>query len=238
MFSHLPPRNQYGLVGLGAIALVAFAYIGGQKLREPAPMTLQAMPAATTPAPRVAEPVTERPADAPTPPETVAPVEVVVHVAGAVKKAGVVHAKPGSRVEDAIRMAGGSKADADLERINLAARLEDGTQLFVPSREKAEPQPIAEAYRGGPEAEPRYSATPKPRATSPRATPTRPAGKVSLNTGTQAELETLPGVGPATARKILDYRRAHGGFGMVEELLEVSGIGPKKLEKMRGFLKL
>jgi competence protein ComEA len=230
--SHLPPRHQFGYAGLVFAALLGFGFFGAQRLREPAPMTFQSTPPTSNESPPAIE-LGE--------PKVVVPIHIVVHVAGAVKKPGVIRAKPSMRVEDAIRLAGGATDAADLEALNLAAKLEDGTQLFVPRRQAAAPQPVAEVYAGGASAAAPYSVKKVPSTASPPAT-TRTAkttpGVVSLNTGSQSQLETLPGVGPATAAKILEYRQAHGGFGAIEEIMAVKGIGPKKYEAMKRYLKL
>jgi competence protein ComEA len=223
MFSHLPMRHQYGLLGIAALALMFMAYFGASELRKPAPMTVRELPAAPT---------------AETPSPSLPKTAVVVHVAGAVKKPTVIQAKSGDRVQDAIRMAGGASPEADLEDINLAAKLEDGTQLYVPKRNEPLESPVAEVYAGGSRTTSRYSSRPKKTPRRSSRTATNPSGPVSLNTGSLAQLDSLPGIGPATAQKILDYRHDHGGFSSIDELLAVPGIGAKKLEKMRKYLKL
>ncbi|MGV3614342.1 MAG: helix-hairpin-helix domain-containing protein [Fimbriimonas sp.] len=222
MFSHLPTRHQYGFLGIGVIGLAFIAFFGAQELRRPAPMTIRELPAP--------------PIVAPSPP-LVPQTTLVVHVAGAVKKPSVIEVKSGDRVHDAVRMAGGALAEADLDEINLAAKLEDGVQVYVPKR--GEPDaPVAEIYAGGSRAVSRYSSRPKGGKRRSTRAATTPSGPVSLNTGSLAQLDTLPGIGPSTAQKILDYRHEHGGFSSIDELLAVPGIGSKKLEKMRKYLKL
>lgn len=132
--------------------------------------------------------------------------QLLVHVLGAVRKPGLVELAPGSRVADAIEAAGGLTAKADPGELNLAAMVADGDQLVIGT--SAEP--------GG---EVRGSASGSGGASG--------SGKVSLNTATLEQLDTLPGVGPVTAQKILDWREAHGKFSAVAELQEVDGIGPK-----------
>lgn len=201
-------------------------------------------------------------------PET-APAKVThiqVHVTGAVRKPGVYKLKSDSRIHDAIREAGGAKPNANLDEWNLAARVNDGSNLHINSREaKSKPrakvvssrprQPtrsieiapmrieVPEEYRGGPNAfaPGKISVEPEARssASSSRGKKEPPPEKsISLNTANSAELQRLPGVGPSTAQKILDYRQEHGGFTSIEELLAVKGIGPKKLDAMRKYLKL
>jgi competence protein ComEA len=133
---------------------------------------------------------------------------VVVDVVGAVHRPGLYRLVQGSRIADAVARAGGATAKADLAQVNLAAPLADGEQVVVPRR--GAPATAA----GG-------------------AAPGNPAGPVQLSTATLEQLDTLPGVGPATAQKILDYREKHGAFSSVDELDAVPGIGPKRLEQLR-----
>ncbi|MEA2167056.1 MAG: competence protein ComEA [Solirubrobacteraceae bacterium] len=135
---------------------------------------------------------------------------IVVHVAGAVRRPGVYRLHAGARVNDAIRLAGGARHRAELTQVNLAQKLEDGRQVIVPVR-----TPVAAA--GVP--------------TQPGAA--APAGPVNLNTATLEQLDALTGVGPVTAQQILDYREAHGGFGSVEELDQVPGIGEVTMATLR-----
>jgi len=131
----------------------------------------------------------------------------VVHVAGAVRRPGVYELGPGARVQDAVRRAGGARRGANLDAVNLAARVADGQQIVVPGAA------AAVGVTGAPgEA---------------------PSAPVSLGSATVEQLETLDGVGPATAQKILAYRTEHGGFRSVEDLANVPGIGPKKLAAIK-----
>jgi competence protein ComEA len=136
---------------------------------------------------------------------------VTVHVAGAVRRPGVYQLSGGARVDDALRRAGGPRRHADLTAVNLAAKLEDGRQVLVPQRGAA---PAAAPGTAG--------ASPG----APAAAPTQP---VNLNTASLEQLDTLDGVGPGLAKRILDYRQQHGGFNRIEELGEVPGIGAKRL---------
>ena len=138
---------------------------------------------------------------------------VTVHVAGAVHRPGVYRLPPGARVDDALRRAGGPRPRADLAAVNLAAKLEDGRQVLVPERGSAPTTAPAAA-----------TAT----AGAPAGT-AAPAQPVNLNTATLEQLDTLDGVGPGIAKRILDYRRQHGGFRRVEELGEVPGNGATRL---------
>jgi competence protein ComEA len=219
MLSHLDPKERFGYLAFGALLLFGFGFVGARHLRSSPQMVLQPLAAQAA----ISEPSV--------------PAEAVVHVVGAVKQPGLVRLSPEARVVDALESAGGAKPEADLVALNLAAKLVDGTQLFVPEKGKAEPEKLAEPYRGG--GSDAYRAAPEPSVSSGSGGKSGPApGSISLNTATQTQLESLPGVGPATAQKILEYRRAHGGFSSVEELLAVKGIGPKKLEAVRKFVKL
>jgi competence protein ComEA len=133
---------------------------------------------------------------------------LVVHVVGAVRRPGLYQVVDGSRVADAVRRAGGATRHADLSLINLAAPLADGLQVVVPRRQAA----TAMAGTGS---------------------ESSPAGPVHLNTATLEQLDALPGVGPVTAQKILDYRQENGAFTSVDDLDAVPGIGPARLENLR-----
>jgi competence protein ComEA len=132
----------------------------------------------------------------------------VVDVAGAVRRPGVYRLRTGARVQEAVRRAGGLTRDAAPGGINLAARVADGAQIVVPAR--------------GPPGDPASAA------------PAAAAGPVNLNTATAEQLDGLDGIGPTTARKILEYRRAHGGIASLRDLDRIPGIGPKRIAALRG----
>lgn len=144
----------------------------------------------------------------PTPTPSATPPEVLVHVLGAVRRPGLVRLPQGSRVADAIDAAGGLTGSAEPGELNLAAVVPDGAQVVVGTRSKPGGEVRAAVGDGG------------------GGTATG-SGTVSLNTATLQQLDTLPGVGPVTAQKILDWRAEHGRFTAVTELQEVDGIGPK-----------
>jgi competence protein ComEA len=135
---------------------------------------------------------------------------VVVDVVGAVRRPGLYRLAQGSRIADALTRAGGATAKADLAQVNLAAPLADGEQVVVPRRGTGAATPAAGS-----------------------ASAAGPAAAVQLSTATLEQLDSLPGVGPVTAQKILDYRQEHGAFHSVDELDAVPGIGPKRLEQLR-----
>jgi competence protein ComEA len=136
--------------------------------------------------------------------------DIVVDVAGAVRRPGVYRLPAGARVIDAIDRAGGSTDAALPEGINRAARLADGQQVMVPEREPG----AAVASLGS----------------------TIEAGPISLSSATVEELETIDGIGPVTAGKILEYRDQRGGLASVDQLDQVSGIGPATMESLRARL--
>jgi competence protein ComEA len=153
-----------------------------------------------------------------------------VHVAGAVRHPGVYSLPADSRVDDAVRRAGGASRAADLTAINLAAKLEDGRQVVVPVRATAIAGGggvAAGVEGGGGAAGP--AGVGGAAAGAGGAGAGGPAVPINLNTATLEQLDTLDGVGPGIARRILDYRARHGGFRRVEELGEVPGIGDKRL---------
>jgi competence protein ComEA len=133
---------------------------------------------------------------------------VVVHVVGAVRVPGLYRLARGKRVADAVERAGGATGKADLALINLAAPVADGQQVVVPARA---PPGAATGEGGGGDAA---------------------AGPVHLNTATLDQLDELPGIGPVTAQKILDYREKHGAFSSLRELDAIPGIGPARLAQL------
>lgn len=158
---------------------------------------------------------------------------VVVHVAGAVKKAGVVRVPKGSRVHDAIAAAGGGTASADLNRLNLAAVVEDGEKIYIPRHgEPGQPDALQQGAPDGASAD-------APDAAAKSGTPGAGGGgesgatdKINLNTASLEELGSLPRVGPVLAQRIVDWRTEQGPFKTAEELDAVDGVGPKMLETL------
>lgn len=148
--------------------------------------------------------------------EATPPASVVVYVSGAVMTPGLVEVPQGSRVGDALAAAGGFDETADPSALNLARVVEDGEQIDVPTRDERSAQESAATEGQG-------SGSGASSTASSKTT-----GLVNINTATQAELESLPGVGPSTAKKIIDDRTANGPFKKKEDLKRVSGIGEKK----------
>jgi competence protein ComEA len=146
-----------------------------------------------------------------------------VHVVGAVRRPGVYRLRLGQRVEDAIRRAGGASSASDLQAINLAAKIADGQQVVVPQR-SARAEGSGTAAGGG---------VPGGGAAGGGPAGAAPSGPINLNSATAEQLDTLDGVGPTTAQKILEYRTQHGGFSAIDDLAQIPGIGPKKLEALK-----
>lgn len=135
-----------------------------------------------------------------------------VDVEGAVRQPGVYNLNPSDRVEDAIRAAGGPLPEADLSKVSksLAAKITDGERIIVPFRGSNEAG--SSLSRGG------------------------NAEKININTASLSELDTLPGIGPTTAQRIIEYREQNGGFNSIEEIMNVSGIGEAKFEKIKDLI--
>jgi competence protein ComEA len=214
-------------VALGLIVCFLGArYLRTQVVAPPGGAVVAAEPAA--PAPAVAPAQGESAGTATVRLDRAGGGRVTVHVAGAVRRPGVYRLPAGSRVDDALRRAGGATRRADVDAVNLAAKLEDGRQVLVPALAPA----IAGSggARGG-------AATPGGAGAVAGAggpagaagAPGARAAPINLNTATLEQLDTLDGVGPGIAKRILDYRAQHGGFRGVEELGEVPGIGAKRL---------
>ena len=143
--------------------------------------------------------------------------DVVVDVAGEVRRPGVYRMPAGSRVNDAVARAGGGSGGANLEAINLAARLTDGQQIVIPARAES---PVG--VGSGPAGLGTASAT--------------STGPISLGSATAADLDTIEGIGPVTAQKILAFRDQHGGVSSIDELSQIPGIGPATMEALRARL--
>jgi competence protein ComEA len=148
---------------------------------------------------------------------------IYVHVAGAVRRPGLMRLPPGSRVAVALNRAGGPTRRADLAAVNLASRLQDGQQIVVPDG-RATASAGAAAQPGG------VGAAPLGGAGGPAA------GKIHLSTATVEQLDGVDGIGPTLAERIIEYRGSHGGFRSLAELAQVEGIGEKRLATLREAL--
>lgn len=214
-----------GPARLLATAVCATVVVAGGwwLVRSPAPATEATLPLATSPA--AGAPASGPPATLPTPgtaPSAEVPDElpsaVVVHVAGHVVAPGVYTFDQAPRVHDAIERAGGPGADADLDALNLAQSLTDGQRLYVPAAGDVAAGEVV---------------TPQPAVVTIAEGDVAPAGPIDVNRASPAELEQLPGVGPATAAAIVDDRLRNGPFASIDDLDRVPGIGPAKLAALR-----
>jgi competence protein ComEA len=187
--------------------------------RQAGPSEAQAVvlaPVSASPSPDASQAVV--PDASPTP-------DVMVYVCGAVRSPGVVRLPAGARVTDALEVAGGPTAKAELAAVNLAAPVTDGQQIVVP--EQGAP-PVAAAPVSGGSSGGALGAAP--------VGATGPGALVNINTASLEELDALDGVGPSTAQKIIDYRTASGGFKTIEEIKEVPGIGDAKFASMQASI--
>jgi competence protein ComEA len=146
----------------------------------------------------------------PSPSPVPSPVQVAVYVTGAVQNPGVYYLPGESRVQDALEAAGGPTADADLDRVNLAQRVHDEDQIYFP--EVGEESLPASSTGGSTD------------------------GLIDINTASADELEQLPGIGPALAQSIIDYRESQGPFGSIEEIMDVQGIGQAVFDDIRELI--
>ena len=229
---------------VGAVALPVAAVVVWWLVQLPTPPIENFIPTATTSPSISSEPPSFLPSDllldgtesqrGADSQRGIEPLRVAVHVVGAVQQPGVYHLAAGSRGDDAVRLAGGATSQADLKRVNLAAMLVDGQQLWIPRIGERIPQntlpntlpimsPNAVSGAGAP----------------PNAVPSNgvPA-LVDINQATVADLDRLPGIGPSTARAIVDHRTRNGPFASVDDLLAVRGIGPAKLAELRALVRV
>ncbi|MFZ9706707.1 MAG: ComEA family DNA-binding protein [Ilumatobacteraceae bacterium] len=176
---------------------------------------------------------------------TTAPARVAVHVVGAVNAPGVYHLESGARADDALRAAGGANANADLRRVNLAAAVHDGAQLYIPRVGERMPAdlPVSSAgsapngAAGNVGAAGNSATAGSSTAGNAASTSTLPL-IIDLNLATAADLDRLPGVGPSTAKAIIDHRTRNGPFASIDDLLKVKGIGPAKLAEIRPWVRV
>jgi len=213
------------LVG-GAVMLALVGFLGWRLLAPPPTPPEMRLPFVSTTAPtgapggapEAASPAAAAGADDAASTTVPEGAELVVHVAGAVARSGVQRLPAGSRVVDAVEAAGGAAADADPSRINLAAPLEDGQQVYVPR--------LGEVGGGA-------GVGPGAAGGGVEAAGAGDGSVVNLNTADVGQLDALPGVGPAIAQAIVDYRDQNGPFATVDQLVEVRGIGDAKLADLR-----
>ena len=150
---------------------------------------------------------------------------IVIHITGSVKTPGIVKLKEGSRIEDAIQAAGGLTEDADISKVNLAYILEDGTKLKIPSSvdiEGLENEDVLSKNSG--------------EGILENDEENKTTSTININRATQADLESLPGIGPSLASKIISYREQNGKFAKQEDIKNVSGIGDSKYQKIKDYI--
>ena len=152
--------------------------------------------------------------------------KIVVHITGAVKKEGVIYLKKGARIVDAIKEAGGETKEADLSQVNLAYELQDGQKIYIPNKNEKVSQYIISTNG--------ETIDSNGANTGNESTSTSKEGaKVNINTATQNELDGLPGIGPALAQRIIDFREENGNFKSIEDIQNVKGIGDSKFDEIR-----
>lgn len=212
--SNVPRKSRVrGYIGL---SLVWLAILGAVLLitRRPAGQPIEILPPPTLPATATAVP-------------TATPGPLRVDVAGAVRTPGIYTLPHSSLIADAITAAGGAADDADLDRLNKAITLQDGMQVFVPRGAQPTPVPVRPVLPAA------ALAAPATRTTLGATTSVTTPGKlVNLNTATLDELDTLPGIGPATAQKIVEGRP----YGAIEDLMRVKGIGQATFDKLKDLI--
>ena len=158
--------------------------------------------------------------------------KIIVHVSGAVQNEGVIELEENSRIADAIEKAGGFREDAYTKDVNLAYKLEDGMKIYIPTIEEKENEKANVIVESGIETENNnnsYSNTDEGKNVN---------SKVNINTASKEELDTLPGIGPSTAEKIINYRKENGKFKSIEGIKDVSGIGDSKYENIKDMIEI
>lgn len=159
--------------------------------------------------------------------------KIFVHISGAVQKPGLYEFTDGARVKEAIDQAIPTDK-ADIEALNLAEKITDGAKIVVPEKGQAQ-APIA-SVSGGSSAGKSNSTKTGTTKNSASSTKLAPGEKVNINHADSGQLDKLPGVGPSTAQKIIDYRNANGGFKSIEEIKQVPGIGDKKFNDLKDYI--
>ena len=165
--------------------------------------------------------------------------KIVVHVSGAVNKEGIVELEENSRVSDAINKAEGLKENANTKKINLAYKLEDGMKIYIPTIEESMNQNEQNQNESLMDQTSQYITSSSEIIQDGQTngtSETKTNEKININTATQTELETLPGIGPSTSLKIVNYRKENGKFKTIEDIKEVSGIGDVKYENIKDLI--
>lgn len=147
--------------------------------------------------------------------------KIIIHITGEVEEGGVIELEKGARISDAIEEAGGTTEEADLSNVNLAFSLSDGQKIKIPNINEENEESIIEEKAG-------ENIIIEGNKTEEE--------KININKATQTEIETLPGIGPSTALKIINYRNEHGKFEKIEDIKNVSGIGDSKYENIKEYI--
>lgn len=178
--------------------------------------------------------------------------KIIIHITGAIKKEGIYELKENSRIADAIEAAEGLTENANIQDINLAYVLEDGEKIHIPTKEETK-QSNNETTEKNTDKTTTYVTknTGRTEKSASNTENTNNSGntknnnsttnkneKININTATQAELETLPGIGPSTALKIINYRKENGKYKTIEDIKKVSGIGDSKYNKIKELIKI
>jgi competence protein ComEA len=214
------------LAAAAVLVVIAVRLLGRDAGASPVPSISMAAPAPAKP-PRVARP---RAAHDPL---------IWVDVAGAVRRPGLYSLPVGARVAAALQRAGGARRHADRAAVNLAAKLADGQQVFVPARGPGGASAAAVSARStgaGSAGAGSAVAAGGGSGAGGAGSGVGAGARVSLTNATQAQLEQLDGIGPALAQRIIEYRQQHGGFRSIDELREVSGIGDKRFAALKGSI--
>lgn len=146
---------------------------------------------------------------------------IKIHIIGEIKNPGIIEITEGSRIADAIEKAGGVTKEADVSKVNLAYLLQDGQKVYIPNKNDEEIEYIEDTAGNNVIVEDKTS---------------KKESKININTATQTELETLSGIGPSTALKIINYRKENGKFNSIDEIMNVSGIGEAKYESIKDYI--
>lgn len=160
--------------------------------------------------------------------------KIFVHISGAVNNEGVIELEKNSRISDAIEKAGGLKEEANLKDINLAYKLEDGMKIHIPNNTEQEEKEKENDMNENELID--YDNTGTMELQGESGTTKEETAKININKATQTELETLPGIGPSTALKIINYRKENGSFKNIEDIKNVSGIGETKFNNIKSLI--
>ena len=213
---HLSPKERFGYVALAAVFLAGIGFVAAKNLRRPARIELHQT---VQPAVSFDHGSSRSTASSGNRQDYASSSELIIDVAGAVRRPGLVSIPAGARLFDAIQAAGGPADDANLDAVNLAAKASDGSQVYVP-------------HLGSP-----IQGASPPGGSGPHAQIGKhPAGIINLNSADVSQLTSLPGIGASTAQKIVDYRTEHGTFRVVDDLMAVQGFSRKKVDAIREWV--